>query len=121
LYDEIGGASTVALAVEDLYRRVLSDPELAPMFEGVDFHRLKAHQRQFLAAAIGGAQLYAGRDMVTAHANLPITSSQFDAVVIHLVDTLADLGVPDDIIAGIGATLAPLRGQIVRTAHQLAG
>lgn len=121
IYDEIGGASAVALAVDDFYRRVLADRELAPLFAGVDFHRLKAHQRAFLSAAMGGAQIYLGRDMGEAHARLLITNSQFDAVLTHLVDTLADLGVPDDVIASIGGALAPLRGQIVRTADQLAG
>ena len=114
IYEEIGGAPSVAAAVDDFYRRVLGDADLAPMFDGVDLQQLKSHQRSFIAAAIGGSEIYAGRDMGAAHAHLPITNAHFDAVVMHLVDTLAGLGVPDATIASIGAALAPLREQIVR-------
>ncbi len=77
--------------------------------------RLKAHQRAFITAAIGGPQLYAGRDLALAHAGLHISHAQFDAVVGHLVDTLAGLSVPGEVITQIGATLTPLRSDIVTT------
>lgn len=113
IYDAIGGASSVSIAVDKFYGRVLDDPQLAPFFEGVDMDRLKSHQRSFIAAAIGGPEVYQGRDMGAAHANLGISDSDFEAVVGHLVATLAELGVPDDVIGEIGATLAPLQSQIV--------
>jgi hemoglobin len=113
IFDAIGGAPAVQAAVDDFYVRVLADPALAPVFGGADLNRLKAHQRAFIAAAVGGPQLYAGRDMATAHAGLGITDIQFDAVVAHLVDTLTGLGVPGDTITQIGAALTPLRTDIV--------
>jgi len=113
IYEQIGGADSVAATVEQFYQRVLADPDLEPFFAGTDLGRLKAHQRAFIAAALGGPAIYAGRDMAAAHAGLAITGSAFDAVVGHLVDTLASLGVPDDTIAAIGSVLAPLRSQIV--------
>lgn len=58
--------------------------------------------------------------MAAAHAGLNISDGDFDAVVAHLVNTLADLGVPDEQIAQIGATLTPLRPQIV-SVRELAG
>ncbi|MEV4754856.1 group 1 truncated hemoglobin [Micromonospora sp. NPDC049559] len=115
IYDAIGGAPAVAAAVDDFYVRVLGDPGLAPYFEGVDLPRLKAHQRAFIAAAIGGPELYAGRDMRAAHTGLDITDAAFDSVVGHLVGTLTGLGVPEETIAQIGGALAPLRADIVRT------
>ncbi len=113
IYDSIGGAAAVRAAVDDFYDRVLADPELAPFFDGTDLQRLKAHQRSFIAAAIGGPEIFAGRDMASAHAGLGVTHAQFDAVVAHLVDTLTGLGVPRDIIGQIGAALTPLRASIV--------
>ena len=122
IYDSIGGAAAVRAAVDDFYDRVLADPDLAPFFTQTDLQRLKAHQRSFIAAAIGGPEIFAGRDMATAHAGLGITDSQFDAVVGHLVDTLTGLGVPTDTIGQIGAALTPLRGSIVTApAAQVAG
>ncbi len=113
IYDSIGGAPAVHAAVDDFYARVLADPRLAPFFAGTDLFRLKTHQRSFIAAAIGGSEIYAGRDMAAAHAGLDITNPDFDAVVGHLVDTLTGLGVPAETIGQIGAALAPLRGDIV--------
>ncbi len=121
IYESIGGAPAVAAAVDDFYVRVLDDPQLAPFFADVDLGRLKAHQRSFIAAAIGGSELYAGRDMAAAHAGLDISDDDFDAVVAHLVDTLAGLGVPADTIGQIGAALAPLRSDIVTAPAELAG
>lgn len=119
IYDNIGGADAVGAAVDDFYARVLADPRLAPFFSETDMTRLKSHQRAFIAAAIGGPQLYAGRDMGAAHAGLGISGADFDAVVGHLVDTLTGLGVPEETIGQIGAALTPLRADIV-TAPEMA-
>lgn len=116
IYDAIGGAPSVSAAVDKFYGKVLDDPQLEHFFDGVDMDRLKSHQRAFIAAAIGGPELYRGRDMAAAHANLGITDSDFNAVVGHLVSTLEELGVPDDIIGDIGGTLVPLQSQIVSSA-----
>jgi hemoglobin len=113
IYEKIGGAPSVAAAVDDFYRRVLGDQSLSPYFEGVDLERLKAHQRAFVAAAIGGPDPYTGRDMAEAHAGLGITPEAFGSVVGHLVATLTALGVDQDMIGAIGAKLAPLEEQIV--------
>jgi hemoglobin len=122
IYDSIGGAPAVHAAVDDFYARVLADPQLAPFFTNADLQHLKAHQRAFIAAAIGGSEIYAGRDMASAHAGLAITDADFDTVVAHLVDTLAGLGVPEETIGQIGSALAPLRSDIVTaTAEELAG
>jgi len=120
IYDSIGGAPAVSAAVDDFYVRVLADPALAPFFGNVDMSKLKSHQRSFIAAAVGGSEIYAGRDMAAAHAGLDIADSDFDAVVGHLVDTLTGLGVPADTIGQIGAALAPLRGDIVTVADEVA-
>jgi hemoglobin len=113
IYDEIGGSAAVQTAVDDFYARLLGDPTLAPFFDGIELSRLKRHQRAFIAAAIGGAEIYSGRDMASAHAGLDVDDANFDAVVAHLVDTLTSLGVPAPTIAVIGERLSPLRDQIV--------
>lgn len=113
LYKSIGGEPAVRAAVDDFYRRVVDDPDLAGYFAGADLGRLKAHQRAFLAAAVGGPAAYQGRSMADAHAGLGITGEAFDAVVAHLVATLTRLNVPTAEIAQIATALAPLRDGIV--------
>jgi hemoglobin len=116
IFSAIGGAPAVALAVDDFYARALADDLLSGYFDGVDLTKQKRHMRAFLAGAIGGPDVYAGRDMGAAHAHLNITDAAFDRVVEHLVATLTALAVPAPSIEAIGAKIAPLRAQIVAPA-----
>lgn len=113
IFDQIGGASAVAAVVDDFYARVVGDPLLRDRFADTDLARLKAHQRSFVAAALGGPQEYRGKSMGEAHAGMGITSEEFDAVVGHLAAALAACGVPAAIIDTIAVSLAPLKAQIV--------
>ena len=114
IYAQIGGREAIAAAVDLFYDRVLADPVLAPYFTRTPMRRQKAHMRSFLAAAVGGFEIYRGRDMGAAHAHLHVTGEAFDRVVTHLVATLEELGVPEHLIGAIGGKIAPLRPQIVQ-------
>ena len=113
IYAEIGGAPALTAAVEDFYRRVLADPALVGYFAGVDVDQVKAHQRVFLTAALGGPGAYRGPGMRRAHAGLHVRDVDFDRVVDHLATTLAALGVAGPTIGAIAEALGPLRAQIV--------
>jgi hemoglobin len=115
LYDQIGGKPAISAAVERFYVRVLADPMLAPFFEKVDIPRLKAHQLAFLSQTLGGPQQYSGAAMARAHARLSIEQRHFDAVATPLVETLRELGVNEEIVAGVVTAIAPLAQQIVNT------
>src|SRR3954447_16347533 len=97
IYSQIGGRESVAAAVELFYARAMGDPVLAPYFADTDMRRQKAHMRAFLAVALGGPEVYGGRDMHAAHAGLGVTHEAFDRVVGHLVATLIELGVPSEV------------------------
>ncbi len=113
IYDAIGGADAVGAAVGLLYRWILADAALVPYFEGIDMRRLNQHMRAFIAPALGGPDLYAGRDLGAVHARLRITDEHFDAVVGHLAATLAELGVPDELSRTIAARVDSLRPVVV--------
>jgi hemoglobin len=112
IFDQIGGAGAVSAVVDEFYSRVLADPSLAGYFAGTDVIRLKAHQRGFVAAALGGPEVYRGRSMAEAHAGFGITPEDFDTVVTHLAGALTHLAVPDETIVAIAAALAPLKAEI---------
>ncbi|GAA3790820.1 group 1 truncated hemoglobin GlbN [Sphaerisporangium flaviroseum] len=114
IFDQIGGPSAVAAVVDEFYLRVVGDPLLKRYFADIDMAKLKAHQRSFVAAALGGPQAYQGRSMGEAHAGLGITSEEFDLVVGHLAGALAACGVPADTIGTIASTLVPLKSQIAQ-------
>ena len=114
IFDLIGGDAAVDAAVEVLYRRILGDPELAPFFEKVPMGRQKVQMRAFLITALGGPDCYRGRDMARAHQRHAITDHHFDLVAGHLIATLGELGVPEELQAQIVAVVAPLRSDVVQ-------
>lgn len=118
IYQRIGGEAAVNVAVDRFYERVLADPALSHFFTGVSMSRLKAHQFAFLSQALGGPKQYSGASMRDAHSKLAIEQSHFDSVAVHLVETLRELRVPEDIIGEIAATVTPLSNQIVNTPAQ---
>lgn len=113
LYDDIGGAPAVSLAVSVFYHRVTADESLAPWFGSVDMDRLVAHQRAFLTVALGGPDLFTGRTMSAAHHGLGITDEAYDAVVEHLAYALLDIGLAHEQVTAVIAGIQPLRAQVV--------
>ncbi len=113
LYEELGGAESIAVAVDRFYDRVLADMDLAPSFIGVDVDQLRRSQRQYLSKLTGGPDEYHGRSMSDAHRDLMITMYQFERVAIHLKDTLVDLGVPERLVNAVMGAVGPLSKDIV--------
>jgi hemoglobin len=114
-YDAVGGGAAVSAVVNDFYRRVLADPQLAPYFEGVDMVRLKRHQALLVTQVLGGPDNYTGRPLGEAHAGLGIDHDDFNSVVGHLAAAMKDAGVPDDIIGRAGAAVAATESVIVES------
>ena len=112
-YDAIGGRDAIRVAVDRFYERVLADPTLAPWFATTDLDRLRAHQRAFFAAALGGPAEYAGRSVDRAHLGLGITDEAFDRVAEHLTATLLDLGVEPATVEAVVGGVAGLRADVV--------
>jgi hemoglobin len=113
IYDTIGGEEALVSVVDDFYKRVLADPELASYFAGVSMGRLKGRQVAFFAQALGGPALYDGASMRDAHLGRGITQTAFDHVAGHLTDSLQAAAVPDELVTAIIGAIAPLAEDIV--------
>ena len=97
-----------------LYKKVLADELLAPYFRNVDIDRQASMLAEFLAMAFGGPHTYSGRDLRTAHAQLPgLTDMHFDLVVSYLADTLREFGVADGDIATVAAVAETARDDVL--------
>lgn len=97
-----------------LYKKILADELLAPYFRGVDIDRQASMLAEFLAMAFGGPHAYSGRDLRTAHAQLPgLTDTHFDLVVSCLADTLREFGVADGDIATVAAVAETARDDVL--------
>jgi hemoglobin len=107
------GAESVSRGVGLFLQRMLDDPLLGWTFEGVDQDQLQRHAVAFVVAALGGPDLYIGRDLRTVHAPFKLGNRHFDVAVQHLIESLRDGGISDSVLAGLAIRLEPLRKQIV--------
>ncbi|MGL5083071.1 MAG: group I truncated hemoglobin [Microcoleaceae cyanobacterium] len=102
LYDKLGGAAAVDLAVEKFYEKVLADERVQHFFAHTDMQQQKQHQKAFMTYAFGGVQHWNGRTMREAHQELVtemgLTDSHFDAIAEDLVATLVEMEVPQALI-----------------------
>ncbi|MCA8941116.1 MAG: hypothetical protein KDB80_01035 [Planctomycetes bacterium] len=118
IFSRLGGVAAIRATVDRFYDHVTADPDLRHFFEGLDLDVQKSQQVDFLSAALGGPNDYAGRDMKSAHEHLEITQEHFDRVATHLVATLHELDVPEDLIGEVVALVGPLATDIVTTANR---
>lgn len=98
LFDKIGGMDAVNAAVDIFYKKVLADDTISHFFKNTDMKTQAAKQKTFLAYAFGAPLNYSGKNMRDAHAHMQLTEDHFNAVAGHLVGTLQELGVAQDLI-----------------------
>ncbi|MFN0044031.1 MAG: group I truncated hemoglobin [Alphaproteobacteria bacterium] len=116
LYEQLGGQAAVELAVDNFYRKVLSDDRISHFFEGADMDKQIAKQKAFLTMAFGGPHNYTGKDMRAGHAHLVargLNDSHFDAVIELLGQTLKELNVPDELISQVAAIGESTRNDVL--------
>jgi len=95
---------------------VLADAELAPFFAEASLPRLRAMQREFFAAALGGPIHYSGMSLAESHAGRGIEPRHLARFVGHLLDTLHSRGADEqdalDIISRINTYAAEITGEV---------
>jgi len=116
LYDRLGGEPAFTAAVDDFYRRMLSDERVAGFFDDVDMEGQIAKQKSFLTFVTGGPAEYTGKDMREAHAHLlarGLADEHVDVVIEHLGGTLASLGASSEDVAEVAALAESVRGDVL--------
>ncbi len=112
LFDQVGGAVAIAKVVDDMYFRVLQDPQLAPFFEGTHIERLRRMQTHFLASAFDGPVNYTGSELTAVHKGLGVTSHQFALFCGHFADAMLAAGIDPAVTDRCLARLATFKGSI---------
>lgn len=110
LFEKLGGAEAVDLAVDKFYARVLADDRVKQFFVDTDMQKQREHQKAFLTYAFGGSGQYNGRYMREAHEELVtkqgLAGEHFDAIAENLLATLKDMGVSEELRAEVAAVAA---------------
>jgi hemoglobin len=117
LFDRLGGAESVLAIVQDMYDRVLKDPELGHFFANSDLTRLRNMQFEFLASALGGPVSYSGAELQGIHAGRGITTTHFARFVGHLADAMEERGASKADIDEMLGQMAMYRDRIVGNAN----
>lgn len=112
-YERIGGGPAVSAVVDEFYRRLTADEQVAHYFDEVSLPTLKRHQTLMITTILGGPNQYDGRPLDEAHSPLGINDADYDRVGGHLMSCLQDAGVPEDIRGRVGDALSQVRGFIV--------
>jgi hemoglobin len=113
LYARLGGEPVAAAFVSDTIDQVVAYPRLNQSFQGVDTQRIKRLIVELICELAGGGCHYDGDSMRVAHANLHITSTQFDGLVEILRKQMRrhHVGLPER--NELLALLAPMKRDIV--------
>jgi hemoglobin len=113
IYEAIGGRPSVKAAVDGLYVRLFSDPELSRYFPAGISDRHRAYVVTLVGEALGGPERYRGPDLAAAHQHLRISDAHFDQTAAYLDAVLDELGVPRELTDQIIGIVASLRPHIV--------
>ena len=102
LYERLGGAYGIAGAVDDLVDRLYENDAANQNPAVQEFHEEggKAGFKYLVTAwsieATGGPEIYPGRDMDEAHADLDVSEHDFDIVATSIRQSLHQVGVPEE-------------------------
>jgi hemoglobin len=119
LYDRLGGVYSIATVVDEFIDRVMADPRLnANPRVNEAHHRVPPAGFKYLVTemvcwAAGGPQKYTGRPMTESHAQLKITSQEWEAFLDDFQQTLDKFAVPAAEQAELRAIVDSTRSDIV--------
>ena len=114
LFFRMGGEAKLRPAMDELVVVMLEDERINFAFAQTDLTKFKHLLYTQLCELAGGPCIYDGRDMRTAHAKLPITNAQFNALAEDLYIAFDRVGVSYALQNEMIALLAPMQRDIVK-------
>jgi len=113
LYQRIGGLPMLTRISNQTLDIVSKDPKTSRSFEGVKMKTLKESLTNFLCVKTGGDCVYEGETMKKSHADLHITTAEFELMVEVLRERLDANGVGTREKNELLKILAPMKRDIV--------
>ena len=81
LYERLGGTEGIQRIANDLVDNHAANPRISRRFAETDLDKLKKGAAEFFISGTGGPNVYAGKDMVSAHKGMNIGNDEFMAVL----------------------------------------
>ena len=113
LFEDFGGKAGLVAIMDDFMVNLLADPRTQPFFANVDQARVKAQLVDQFCEILNGGCTYGGRDMVTAHRGMGITTRDFYALVEALQKAMDKHKVPFGSQNRLLGALAPQHRDII--------
>ncbi len=117
LFDRIGGMEAIMAATDVFYEKVVADPVINKFFNDTNMPNQVQKMVSFMTWAFDGPSEYKGKDLRAAHKHLVaqqgLNDEHFDAVAKHLVATLRELNVPQDLIDEAVGIVAATRDEVL--------
>ena len=113
LYERLGGKSAITSVVDEFVGNVAKDSRINSRFATTDIPRLKGHLVDQVCSASGGPCTYSGRDMITTHKGMRISTADFTALVEDLIAALNTFNVPEAEQKELLSLLGPMKLDIV--------
>lgn len=93
LYERLGGASGIAVLVDDIIEAHMANPAIQSRFlpyreRPEDLDRAKGHLRDFLGMGSGGPEQYNGRSMPDTHRGMNISAAEYLATIDDIMQVL---------------------------------
>ena len=99
--------------MDNFVDRLVIDSRTRPFFENADRGNLKMQLTDQLCALSGGPCQYGGRDMKTAHEGMGVRTSNFNALVEVLQQSMDAKKIPFTVQNRMLALLAPMHRDII--------
>jgi hemoglobin len=113
LYERLGGTDAINSVAVAFENRAAKDDRINQKFARTDLNRLTKEFVDQLCQDTGGPCRYTGRNMTETHANMGVTSGEFDAFMEDLVTTLNEFNVPQADQDQLLGLLKPMESEIV--------
>jgi hemoglobin len=113
LFEDFGGRAGLVAIMDDFMVNLLADSRTRPFFENVDQARVKTQLVDQFCEILNGGCTYQGRDMVTAHQGMGVTTRDFYALVEALQKAMDRHKVPFGSQNRLLAALAPQHRDII--------
>lgn len=114
LYERLGGDEVIQRIANDVVDNHAANPRIAPRFARIDLPGLKKVAADFFIAGSGGANVYEGKDMVSAHKAMNISNDEFMAVLDDAMAALDKNNVGQREKEEILYTFFSLKGDVVQ-------